>query len=160
MGNHERKHLQGVLNYAQEIVKVQMGDEYPHFLAWAMTAHLDLFAIAHHEQLHRYPFKTLLYKSRSGNLRVEDLRKSLNTPAKIKQLQHLLTDSLLVGAAKYTINQCPVMSVTTPTFPKIGCILIVDTLGIPVRRLEYFVPYDLPFVDKHPKLFAGQFPDK
>lgn len=277
MGNHERKHLQGTLNYAQEIVKVQMGDDYPHFLAWAMTlpyyietadaivvhaamehdiplheqrqdvlcgttagerflekkyggnsngdklqnswtdhytgekpviyghsvsghlprivnntygidtgachggyltaielpgfiihqvkiardhwkeqrvqwqipvleskdwdnmeiaaihreieslayietpavkqylqeqksslelldgslpeikAQLDLFAIAHHDRLHTYPFKAFLYKSRSGNLKVEDLRKSLNTPAKIKQLQHLFSDSLLVG---------------------------------------------------------------
>jgi serine/threonine protein phosphatase 1 len=34
IGNHERKHLNGVLNYAQEIVKVQFGDEYPAFLDW------------------------------------------------------------------------------------------------------------------------------
>ncbi|WP_245957381.1 metallophosphoesterase [Chitinophaga flava] len=34
-GNHERKHVNGVLNYAQEIVKVQLGAEYPDFLSWA-----------------------------------------------------------------------------------------------------------------------------
>lgn len=62
-----------------------------------MKAQLDTFAIAHHDRLHTYPFKTFLYKSRSGNLKVEDLRKSLNTPAKIKQLQHLFSDSVLIG---------------------------------------------------------------
>ncbi len=34
MGNHERKHLNGQLNYAQEIVKVQFGSEYSVFLEW------------------------------------------------------------------------------------------------------------------------------
>lgn len=34
MGNHERKHLYGILNYAQEIVKVQFGAAYPEFLQW------------------------------------------------------------------------------------------------------------------------------
>ncbi|WP_343672097.1 metallophosphoesterase [Chitinophaga sp.] len=58
---------------------------------------LALFAIAHSDRLHEYPFKTFLYKSRSGTLTIADLRKSLNTPAKIKQLQHLLSDSLLIG---------------------------------------------------------------
>jgi len=58
---------------------------------------LALFAIAHSDHLHAYPFKTFLYKSRSGTLTVEDLRKSLTTPAKIKQLQQLLSDSLLIG---------------------------------------------------------------
>ena len=33
-GNHERKHLNGVLSYAQEIVKLQFGDEYAAFLEW------------------------------------------------------------------------------------------------------------------------------
>lgn len=37
MGNHERKHLKGILSYAQEIVKLQMGDEYNKFLEWATT---------------------------------------------------------------------------------------------------------------------------
>jgi serine/threonine protein phosphatase 1 len=37
MGNHERKHLSGVLNYAQEIVKVQFGDAYNDFLNWLKT---------------------------------------------------------------------------------------------------------------------------
>ena len=37
MGNHERKHLNGVLSYAQEIVKVQFGDGYPAFLDWLST---------------------------------------------------------------------------------------------------------------------------
>ncbi len=37
MGNHERKHLNGQLNYAQEIVKVQFGIEYPGFLNWLKT---------------------------------------------------------------------------------------------------------------------------
>lgn len=37
MGNHERKHLNGVLSYAQEIVKVQFQDRYGEFLAWLKT---------------------------------------------------------------------------------------------------------------------------
>lgn len=37
MGNHERKHLKGILNYAQEIVKVQFGSKYPSFLNWLQT---------------------------------------------------------------------------------------------------------------------------
>lgn len=37
MGNHGRKHLNGQLNYAQEIVKVQFGPEYPVFLDWLKT---------------------------------------------------------------------------------------------------------------------------
>jgi len=34
MGNHERKHLNGILSYAQEIVKLQFGDRYAEFLRW------------------------------------------------------------------------------------------------------------------------------
>ncbi len=34
MGNHERKHQNNVLSYAQEIVKVQFGDAYEQFLKW------------------------------------------------------------------------------------------------------------------------------
>ncbi|WP_426327871.1 metallophosphoesterase [Pedobacter sp. R-06] len=34
MGNHERKHLNGVLSYAQEIVKLQFKNEYPEFIDW------------------------------------------------------------------------------------------------------------------------------
>ncbi len=37
MGNHERKHLNGVLNYSQEIVKVQFQDKYNEFRAWLKT---------------------------------------------------------------------------------------------------------------------------
>jgi serine/threonine protein phosphatase 1 len=37
MGNHERKHLNGVLSYAQEIVKVQFGDNYASFVNWLQT---------------------------------------------------------------------------------------------------------------------------
>lgn len=37
MGNHERKHLNGVLSYSQEIVKVQFGDEYEAFCNWLTT---------------------------------------------------------------------------------------------------------------------------
>lgn len=37
MGNHERKHQNGVLNYAQEIVKVQFGNEYEGFVDWLDT---------------------------------------------------------------------------------------------------------------------------
>ncbi|UPK71375.1 metallophosphoesterase [Chitinophaga filiformis] len=33
-GNHERKHQYGVLSYAQEIVKLQFGEEYAAFLDW------------------------------------------------------------------------------------------------------------------------------
>ncbi len=34
MGNHERKHLNGILSYSQEIVKVQFGSKYNEFLEW------------------------------------------------------------------------------------------------------------------------------
>lgn len=34
MGNHERKHLNGILSYSQEIVKVQFGEAYPDFVQW------------------------------------------------------------------------------------------------------------------------------
>ncbi|MEL7148849.1 MAG: metallophosphoesterase [Bacteroidota bacterium] len=34
MGNHERKHLRGILSYSQEIVKVQFGDGYKDFVHW------------------------------------------------------------------------------------------------------------------------------
>jgi serine/threonine protein phosphatase 1 len=34
IGNHERKHINGVLSYAQEIVKVQFGQDYQTFLNW------------------------------------------------------------------------------------------------------------------------------
>ncbi|MBV8253687.1 MAG: metallophosphoesterase [Chitinophaga sp.] len=34
MGNHERKHLQGILSYSQEIVQLQFGTAYPAFLEW------------------------------------------------------------------------------------------------------------------------------
>mgnify|MGYP002332598652 CR=1 FL=1 len=37
MGNHERKHLRGVLSYSQEIVKVQFADEYNNFKEWLKT---------------------------------------------------------------------------------------------------------------------------
>lgn len=37
MGNHERKHLNGVLSYAQEIVRLQFGETYPAFLKWCAT---------------------------------------------------------------------------------------------------------------------------
>lgn len=35
MGNHERKHVRGVLSYSQEIVKLQFGDRYQAFRTWA-----------------------------------------------------------------------------------------------------------------------------
>lgn len=37
MGNHERKHLNGILSYAQEIVKVQFGEQYAEFIDWLKT---------------------------------------------------------------------------------------------------------------------------
>jgi serine/threonine protein phosphatase 1 len=37
MGNHERKHQYKILSYAQEIVKVQFGNEYEAFLNWLPT---------------------------------------------------------------------------------------------------------------------------
>lgn len=37
IGNHERKHINGVLSYAQEIVKVQFGNDYQEFLTWLNT---------------------------------------------------------------------------------------------------------------------------
>lgn len=41
MGNHERKHLNGILSYAQEIVKIQFDKEYDEFLNWINS--LDYF---------------------------------------------------------------------------------------------------------------------
>jgi serine/threonine protein phosphatase 1 len=37
VGNHERKHQNGILNYAQEIVKLQFGEIYEDFLKWIDT---------------------------------------------------------------------------------------------------------------------------
>lgn len=37
MGNHERKHLNQVLSYSQEIVKVQFKNQYNEFLTWIST---------------------------------------------------------------------------------------------------------------------------
>lgn len=37
IGNHERKHINGILSYAQEIVKVQFGQDYQTFLNWLNT---------------------------------------------------------------------------------------------------------------------------
>lgn len=37
IGNHERKHQNRILNYAQEIVKLQFGNEYESFLNWLTT---------------------------------------------------------------------------------------------------------------------------
>ena len=37
MGNHERKHLKGILSYSQEIVKVQFGRKYNEFLHWLQS---------------------------------------------------------------------------------------------------------------------------
>ena len=37
IGNHERKHQNKILSYAQEIVKVQFGDEYQNFIDWIQT---------------------------------------------------------------------------------------------------------------------------
>lgn len=37
MGNHERKHLRGILSYSQEIVKVQFAEKYDDFLNWLKT---------------------------------------------------------------------------------------------------------------------------
>lgn len=37
MGNHERKHLNGILSYSQEIVKVQFEENYTAFLSWLET---------------------------------------------------------------------------------------------------------------------------
>lgn len=37
IGNHERKHLNGVLSYSQEIVKVQFNNKYSEFLKWLKT---------------------------------------------------------------------------------------------------------------------------
>lgn len=37
IGNHERKHQNKILSYAQEIVKVQFGNDYDNFLKWLDT---------------------------------------------------------------------------------------------------------------------------
>ncbi len=41
MGNHERKHLNQVMHYGQEIVKLQFGSRYTEFLEWA--SHLPYY---------------------------------------------------------------------------------------------------------------------
>jgi len=41
MGNHERKHLNGILNYSQEIVSIQFQDKYDEFIEW--LKHLPYF---------------------------------------------------------------------------------------------------------------------
>jgi serine/threonine protein phosphatase 1 len=43
VGNHERKHLNGILSYSQKIVKVQFGNEYESFREWLKT--LEYFHI-------------------------------------------------------------------------------------------------------------------
>ncbi|MFN0201728.1 MAG: metallophosphoesterase, partial [Bacteroidia bacterium] len=42
MGNHERKHLRGVLSFGQEIVKLQFGEGYADFVAWLKTVNYYL----------------------------------------------------------------------------------------------------------------------
>lgn len=37
VGNHERKHVRGVMSYAQEITKLQLGDTYADAVAWMRT---------------------------------------------------------------------------------------------------------------------------
>lgn len=37
IGNHERKHINDTMSYAQEIVKVQFGDDYTVFVDWLRT---------------------------------------------------------------------------------------------------------------------------
>ena len=37
MGNHERKHVRQVCSYAQDVTRLQMGEEYESFVAWAST---------------------------------------------------------------------------------------------------------------------------
>lgn len=37
MGNHERKHVRGIFSYAQEITRLQMGDEYAETVEWMRT---------------------------------------------------------------------------------------------------------------------------
>jgi len=36
-GNHERKHVRGVLSLSQEIARLQFGDRYPAFVEWAAS---------------------------------------------------------------------------------------------------------------------------
>lgn len=37
MGNHERKHLRGIYSYAQDIVRIQFGAQYPEFKQWCSS---------------------------------------------------------------------------------------------------------------------------
>ncbi|MEU7281601.1 metallophosphoesterase family protein [Streptomyces sp. NPDC045431] len=37
MGNHERKHVRGILSYAQEITRLQLGDQYAETVDWMRT---------------------------------------------------------------------------------------------------------------------------
>lgn len=37
MGNHERKHVRGVFSYAQEITRLQLGDDYAESVDWMRT---------------------------------------------------------------------------------------------------------------------------
>jgi serine/threonine protein phosphatase 1 len=71
MGNHERKHLNGVLNYQLDAFAARLPEN-----------GREAFS----REANSYPFKTYLFKSSNHNLKVEDLQKSLLTPEKINQL--------------------------------------------------------------------------
>jgi serine/threonine protein phosphatase 1 len=79
MGNHERKHLNGVLTYAQEIVKVQFGEKYPAFLDWLKTleyyyetaAAIIVHAFFEHDKSLAKQKETVLSGSTSGTRYLE-----------------------------------------------------------------------------------------
>ncbi|MEO7212472.1 metallophosphoesterase [Mucilaginibacter sp.] len=79
MGNHERKHLNSVLTYAQEIVKLQFDGKYPEFLNWLNTlgyyyeteeAIIVHAAFEHNKPLHSQK-KEVLCGSTSGDRYLE-----------------------------------------------------------------------------------------
>lgn len=80
MGNHERKHQKGVLNYAQEIVKLQFGSEYPEFLSWIrslpyyeeLPEALIVHAAFEHDQAIEKQREDVLCGSTSGDRYLQD----------------------------------------------------------------------------------------
>src|SRR3989338_2025090 len=79
MGNHERKHLNGMLNYAQEIVKIQFGNEYESLISWikALPYHYELeealivHAAFEHDQVLEKQREDVLCGSTSGERYLE-----------------------------------------------------------------------------------------
>ncbi|MCP4439819.1 MAG: serine/threonine protein phosphatase [Aureispira sp.] len=85
MGNHERKHLKGIYSYAQDIVRLQFGEQYDEFVKW--IANLDYYYQTHHA--------TVVHAALEPNLAMEQQKESVlaGTTAGDRYLQNLFPDS-------------------------------------------------------------------